>query len=215
MALARKELDQDTQSRIVEAAGQTFADKGFELATVREICQRAKANVAAVNYYFRDKRMLYLAAIRRAHEQALEFAPLPRLADEATDEERLYAFVHALLQRLLGRHDSWHTQLILRELVAPSEATVELIGQFIRPQFQFAFELVGRLAPQLTTAQRQRAVFSIVGQCVHYRVAQPIIALLVGPAEHRQMTCESLARHITNFSLQALRMPPAQPGGGG
>ena len=53
-----------TRTRIIEAAGEVFAEKGFADGTVREICQRAGANVAAVNYHFRDKEELLFAAVK-------------------------------------------------------------------------------------------------------------------------------------------------------
>ena len=48
----------NTRQRVLEAAGEVFAERGFRAATVREICQRAKANLAAVNYHFGDKERL-------------------------------------------------------------------------------------------------------------------------------------------------------------
>jgi AcrR family transcriptional regulator len=51
--------DRVTRERLIEAAGQLFADHGFRKVTVREICRVARANVAAVNYHFGDKLGLY------------------------------------------------------------------------------------------------------------------------------------------------------------
>ena len=42
------------RERLLEAAGEIFAEHGFRNTTVREICKRADINLAAVNYYFRD-----------------------------------------------------------------------------------------------------------------------------------------------------------------
>ena len=44
----------DTATRVLNAAGPIFAEKGFKDATVREICSAAGVNLASVNYYFRD-----------------------------------------------------------------------------------------------------------------------------------------------------------------
>ncbi len=55
----------DTRQRVLEAAGEVFAEKGFERATIREIVERAGANLNAVNYYFRDKHGLYVACSKR------------------------------------------------------------------------------------------------------------------------------------------------------
>ena len=60
------EIADDTQAKLLEAAGQVFAEVGFQAATVREICARAGANVAAVNYHFGDKMGLYIEALRQS-----------------------------------------------------------------------------------------------------------------------------------------------------
>ena len=41
-----------SKRKLLDAAEQLFADKGFEAVSVRDITQLAKANVAAVNYHF-------------------------------------------------------------------------------------------------------------------------------------------------------------------
>ena len=50
------------RSRLVLAALRQFAEKGFEAATTREICEAAGANISAIRYYFGDKAGLYRAA---------------------------------------------------------------------------------------------------------------------------------------------------------
>jgi len=53
-----------TREKLIEAAGQVFAERGFQEATVREICSRAGTNGAAVNYHFGDKLGLYTEVLR-------------------------------------------------------------------------------------------------------------------------------------------------------
>ena len=45
-------------------AARLFADRGFAPVTVRDICRRARANVAAVNYHFGGKHGLYTAVMQ-------------------------------------------------------------------------------------------------------------------------------------------------------
>ena len=54
-------MEGTTKQRLLEAAEELFADGGFESVSVREITALAGANVAAVNYYFGDKKRLYAA----------------------------------------------------------------------------------------------------------------------------------------------------------
>ena len=44
-----------TREDILKAGTELFCEKGFDKTTVRDICNQAKANVAAVNYHFKGK----------------------------------------------------------------------------------------------------------------------------------------------------------------
>jgi AcrR family transcriptional regulator len=47
-----------SKRKLLDAAEQLFAEKGFEAVSVRDITQIAKANVAAVNYHFGSREAL-------------------------------------------------------------------------------------------------------------------------------------------------------------
>src|SRR6187399_2384711 len=94
------EANPDTRSRLLEAAGEVFADVGFQNATVREICGRAGANVAAVHYHFGDKEAIYRAVLEYTARQALDQFPIGGgAAADAPVEEKLGAFIRNFLER--------------------------------------------------------------------------------------------------------------------
>ncbi len=57
-------LPDGTRAKLLDSAGQVFADSGYQAATVREICARAGVNIALINYHFGDKLELYTEVLR-------------------------------------------------------------------------------------------------------------------------------------------------------
>lgn len=72
-----------TRAAILEAAADEFAEKGFELASVRTICARAGVNIALANRYFGTKEALYRTTAKMLFGDL--GAPLAVLAQGVTD----------------------------------------------------------------------------------------------------------------------------------
>jgi TetR/AcrR family transcriptional regulator, regulator of cefoperazone and chloramphenicol sensitivity len=203
--MATNEVD-TTRERIAEAAGEIFAERGFDGTTVRDICQRAGANIAAVNYYFGDKQRLYIEAVVRAHRWRMEQAPLPEWSDATPAETKLADFITTFIRRVRsGPEDTWHTKLVMREMAHPTAACAELVQSSIRPQFEILLSILRELLPSDTTAERLRLTgFSIVGQCLFYHFADPVIRNLLTSKEYSELDIEKLAQHILDFSLSSI-----------
>jgi TetR/AcrR family transcriptional regulator, regulator of cefoperazone and chloramphenicol sensitivity len=194
-----------TREQLLEAAGQVFAEKGYEAATVRDICARAGANLAAVNYHFGDKERLYIEAVKRACRSRLEESPLPSWDASTPAEVKLRDFLRAFIAAVAAPGFQWQRQLMLRELAQPSVACMEFVRDVARPHFEALLGILADvLPPRMPLARRHLICFSIIGQCVHHALARPIIAELVGEEEYRSFTPERLAEHIAEFSLAAL-----------
>ena len=186
----------EPREQLLNAAGEIFAEKGFKATTIRDICGKAQANVAAVNSYFRDKMGLYIEAVKRAHCSPVTI-DLAQLTG-ATTAQKLHLFVLGMLTHLLDdSRPAWHAQLMMRELAEPTEACVALVEA-----------ILGAVVPSHNRADFYMFGFSVVAQCLFYRVQKPIAELLVGPAEYATYSVEKLARHITRFSLPGLGLSP-------
>jgi len=206
--LAASKDSDTTRERIIDAAGEIFAQRGFDATTVREICQTAGANIAAVNYYFGDKQRLYVEAVVRAHRWRMERAQLPTWSADTTPEQKLTDFIATFIRRVrTGPDDTWHTRLIMREVGNPSTACAELVQSSIRPQFEILTGILRELRPDLAEDSERLyfTAFSIVGQCLFYHFADPIIRNLLDAQEYDHVTIEKLVDHIAGFSLAALK----------
>ncbi len=201
----------DTKQRLIDAAGEMFAEKGFEAASIRDISQRAEANLAAVNYHFGDKRQLYVAAVRHAQCCRQEDVPFPEWPAEMPAVDRLRAFIETMFARMLaGERPRWHLEIMLRELARPTEACAAVVEDYIRPMADTLREILRDLLPDdMSEEQRWMIGFSVVGQVLFYYVHQPIIRLLIGHAGVQPMPLDQLADHVTRFTLAAIGAGPA------
>jgi AcrR family transcriptional regulator len=194
------------RERILETAGQIFAEKGFKAGTVREICRRAGANVAAVNYYFGDKNRLYIESVKNAHGKVVSGMHQPEWPKGISPAEKLAAFVRMFVSRLVDpARPRWHVQLMMREMAQPTAACAELVRDNIRPVASILMSILEEILPAGMAPWRRFLVgISIIGQCVIHCQNRPIIEQLAGPEIFSHFDADALAEHITRFSLAAL-----------
>src|SRR4030067_3105435 len=92
------------RERLLGAAGEVFAERGYRRSTVREICRRANVNIASVNYYFKGKEDLYADVLESAYHQARQKYPDEDTPGRSgTAESRLSRFVRVFLLRILDQ----------------------------------------------------------------------------------------------------------------
>ena len=130
----------ETREAILAAAEQEFADKGFELASAREICRRAGANSALMNRYFGSKEALYRLAAKRLFGDL--GAPLATLADGVKDEKSWRAAVREWSDDMLfmtlptERAQKLCAGLFRHEVTSPTKFHAEFKESFGRPVYE-------------------------------------------------------------------------------
>jgi TetR/AcrR family transcriptional regulator, regulator of cefoperazone and chloramphenicol sensitivity len=198
-----------TKVRLMEAAGEEFAEKGFELARVRSICERAGANLAAINYHFGDKEQLYVEVLREAHRCGLD-AEESGVDPDLTAAEQLRVFIHQFLGRLLAVNhpEDWQHRLMMREMLSPTPYSEVLIRETIRPRFERMKSIMREICPEADDRRLNVLAFSVIGQCLHYKMARRVTERLIGVEGYRALDLEYLTDHIASFCLAALGMGP-------
>ena len=197
-----------TRHRLLEAAGEAFAEHGIRGVTVRQICKRAHANVAAINYHFGSKEKLYAEVLTYSFEIAFKKYPIDMgLPKGATPEDQLRAYIRSHLLRIVdpGR-PAWQGKLASRELFEPTAAFSETLEREIRPRVDVLISIVrALLGPEADKETVRLCVISITGQCAYYHYARPLIHQLFPLQEMDADHVETLTDHITQFSLEGIR----------
>lgn len=197
-----------TRLRLLEAAARVFAEHGFHHATVRDICKRAEANVAAVSYHFGDKVGLYSATMKHWVGVALEqYPPTMGVPDDAPAVDRLRGYVRGSLHRMLQPGAAgWHGQLMAREMVEPTAELDNLIANTIRPTVDLLHGIVREIGgPGMAEADVRRCAMSVVGQCCFYRHAREVVTRMFGHDIYTEAGIEAVAEHVTRFSVAGIK----------
>jgi AcrR family transcriptional regulator len=194
------------RNRILEAAGEIFAECGYRSATVRRICEQAGVNIAAINYYFGGKEKLYSEVLRYWHEFAIrKYPPLLGVSEQAPPEERLQAYILSLLFRLLDKgKPAWFGKLMAREIAAPTRAFDHMVKEVMRPLNKLLASIVQKIVgTSVSEEEILRCCTSIIGQCVYYYNAKYMTQLFRRDVSNPE-EIKRIADHIMRFSLKGL-----------
>lgn len=204
---ARPVASERTRERLIEAAGEMFAELGFHHTTVRQICERAGANIAAVNYHFGDKTGLYTEVVRQSMRAAHLDAVRAAFEQNAPAEEIMRAVIKTRLESLRGLDlGDWHFRIFAHELAKPTPAIDVVVNEAIRPLYLRMCKLIGSLLGLPPDHQKTRlCAQSIIGQILFYAFARPVISRLSPDMKLTAAQVDLIADHITEFSLAYIR----------
>lgn len=205
-------LPDDTRTRLLDAAGQVFAESGFQAATVREICSRAGVNIALVNYHFGDKLELYTEVLRQSIGASGDGIIKKAIASTAPPEEALREMIHAMLQRVCrADRPGWQFQLMVHEFAQPTPAMSTVIDETMRPIYNRFRALIGDmlgLSPDHDTVRF--STHSVIAQIVHYVHGRHVVSQVWPELELNAERIAQIATHIADFSLAGLRQQKGQ-----
>ena len=192
--------DNDSAQRLIEAAGQIFAEHGYHGARVRDIVRAADVNLAAVNYYFGGKEGLYAATITELAAKRL--AEWPKPIDGEDPEATLFRCIKQTLERVLElEHRSTLSRIIAHESMKPTPYFEKLVAEIIRPQLEAFSSLATKIGGgNLDKEKADAAASSILGQCLFFLLARGAVERIY-PAFLERRNADALARHVTAFSI--------------
>ncbi|WP_214325295.1 TetR/AcrR family transcriptional regulator [Nonomuraea sediminis] len=129
----RREAGQRTRDSLLTAALDALAQRGQEGVTLREITEKAGANVAAVSYHFGSLRTLCDAAIEHALERYLDaqIEALGSLESAATLDELAAAFARPMVRALAaGGQELAVMRTVARVGIDPPQGWERLAAKF-------------------------------------------------------------------------------------
>ncbi|MEC4747273.1 CerR family C-terminal domain-containing protein [Methylomicrobium sp. Wu6] len=201
-----KKKSERTRNRLLTAACRIFAEKGFQEATIAEICEQAQTNIASVNYHFRDKETLYLESWRFAFTHELtRHPPDGGVAGDAAPEQRLAGRIYSLIQRVADR-DGYSFAIMHKEMARPTRLLADILEKEIDPQRRQLFGLLRECLGQAADDRHlQYCHDSIMGQCFQLLRLKQIQHVRLQPDPPADLSdIKAYADHVVQFSLAGI-----------
>jgi TetR/AcrR family transcriptional regulator, regulator of cefoperazone and chloramphenicol sensitivity len=199
-------------TRLLAAATEEFARRGYANARVRAMAAAARVNPAAANYYFGGKKGLYRATLK---DLAGRLAPLDAkgLTAGCASPCPMHRSVLAMLNRFTGNsHAVPLAKILAHEALARSGQLCVVFDDAMDAELSLLSAAVEAISRDIDAEQRKTAARVILGQCV--------LCLFAG-AESAETTfeidaeaCEILATQITQLALGSLTRIGRASGGG-
>ncbi len=170
----RKQAAEATQKRLLLAAERQFAEHGFAGASVRDICGRAKVDLAMINYHFASKLGLYRAVFLRRSEvlNKHRLEELDRVLQAESDCADLAGVVRALVgPNIRLRNDAKlgglaFARMIAHEMIDPNGQRRNIIGHIFDTVASRFIEALALVLPQASRADLHWAFHFSIGALV-------------------------------------------------
>jgi len=200
--------DRGTRERLLETAGQVFAVKGVDRATGKEICARAKTNVAAINYHFGSFDGLYEAVLCEAHRRLATVESIEAAVTAArSPEAKLESVFRLIVTSLSGpMSSSWVVRVLGREIVSPSPAISVLREKEVKPKIQLVLRVVAELMGlPVDHPGVARGCVSVMAPCMMLLIVDRRNFTRLFPRfQIAPETAEAVVRHLTRFAVAGL-----------
>ena len=203
--MTKREDGKETRRRLLNAACDVFAQNGYRNTKVADICKRAGANVASVNYYFGSKKKLY----NEAWQYALQNFNESFFSESGTDsaEERLRAYIQTLVENFTAKGDLGRfSRLYLMEMVNPTGLIQDTWFETFEPKRRKLHGIIRDImGPGTDDLSIRFCELSIVNQCrMFVTVKHSDLEYMLGRPLDPELI-KKLADHIVDFSLAGIQ----------
>jgi AcrR family transcriptional regulator len=164
----------ETRARLVNAASDLFAEHGYRGASVRDICNIARANPGAVSYHFGGKRQLYRTVLRQAAGRLADLFSGGEEDSEVVQDRELQDVVRTVFLSLQA--DAVATRLLLRDLADGGSLAVEALGPTLRRAVDALRRALGHPETPRASAEARQLFLEIAAPIFLLSAGWPAVA---------------------------------------
>jgi AcrR family transcriptional regulator len=152
-----REAPGSTKGRILTAAEEVFAAKGFQGASTRDIAAAAGVNISSLHYHWASKETLYFAVFRNVFDRIVDLLQntlAPLLARHPSRDEAIEIAMGQLFDFFADNPNV--PKLLLRRIVENEDVDVGIERDILLPAWAVFSEWLTRLGPGQVPAEESR-----------------------------------------------------------
>lgn len=202
-----------SKRKLLDAAEQLFAEKGFEAVSVRDITQMAKTNVAAVNYHFGSREelltlvmMRYMQPVTEERLARLDAAERKWSGKSVPLEEIVDAMVRPFVSQVKKSELSERVfyKLIGRVFAQQGDGLPPPIEDQIRRVVERFTKAAAKTLPGVSTEDLVWRLHFVAGAMIHMLTHQDVLQRITDGASGSP-TMEATLSRFVRFAVTGLR----------
>lgn len=201
----------ESRQCLLHAALRCFAEHGFVKTSTRMIADAAKANVAAIRYYFGDKAGIYRAAFIEPMGQPqddIELFDDPKLSLEQALQGLYLGFIEPLKQ---GELVQLCTKLHMREMVEPTGLWQQEIDHGIAPYHQALVKVLCRhLGITKEDDDVHRLAICIVAQAVFLYMGREVLQTVRPRLVNSSAALDVMGQRLVQYAMALVQTEQAR-----
>lgn len=195
----------DARRRLILSALRLFAEKGFEAATTREICDAAGANISAIRYYFGDKAGLYRAVFTEAIDETHCHSDAAQYLEQPLAEALTRFFTEFLYPLKKGEEIRLVMKLHFREMIEPTGMQQQEADSKLKPQYETLVEVIKQhVGLNAIDDDVQRLAFAMIGMAVHFYVGQATVSAISPQLLNTPDAIDILAERLASYAVSMI-----------
>ena len=200
-----REAPSSTKGRILAAAEEVFAAKGFQGASTREIASRAGVNISSLHYHWESKETLYFTVFRNIFDQIvalLRDTLAPLIARQVRREAAIDVTMRGLFDFFADNPNV--PKLLLRRVVENDEIDVGIERDILQPAWDVFSQWLGRLGSPIAEEEARLFMLSVHSVLLVYLLDSRSYETLLGGSVRSEPVRERVRQHMTRLVLRML-----------
>jgi AcrR family transcriptional regulator len=195
-----REAPRSTKARILAAAEEVFAARGFAGASTREIAARAGVNISSLHYHWASKETLYLAVFRNVFDQITQL-----LASAVQGVQNAQLDRHEAADRVMSDLFDYFadrpdvTRLLVRRIVEDQEGDGGLEREVLEPAWAMFDAWLARFGKRRTPGESRLFMLSLNSVLLVYLLDSQAYRSLLGGSVRESPLREQVRAHVLHL----------------